>query len=312
MKTRKVLILGSGPAGLTAAIYTARAGVETVVWDGAAPGGALTTTPRVENFPGFPDGVDGVDLILRMRAQAEKWGAVFEGREAARVEAREGGGAKVWAAGEDGCTEWDALVVATGAVPRELGVERERELRGKGVSYCATCDGMFFRGKAVGVVGGGDSACEEAMHLAKLASKVTLIHRRDKLRASAVLAKRVAGEPKIEVKWNAVVAGLVEEGGKLAGVRLKDVRDGGESVLPLDGLFVAVGTEPASAALAGVVETDGRGYLLADGVRTRHPGIFVAGDVADGRYKQAVSAAGTGCRAGLEAARWLEELGEEG
>jgi len=309
---KKILILGSGPAGLTAAIYAARAGAATTVWDGASPGGALVTTPRVENFPGFPDGVDGVDLILKMRAQAERWGAVFEGREAVRVEARAGGGAKVWAAGEAEPTEWDALVVATGAVARELGVERERELRGKGVSYCATCDGAFFRGKPVGVVGGGDSACEEALHLAHLASRVTLIHRRGKLRASAVLAERVAADPNIDVRWNSVVAGLVEDGGKLSGVRLKNTETGGEEVLPLDGLFVAVGMTPASGAVAGLIERDGQGYLAADGVRTPHPGIFVAGDVADPRYRQAVSAAGTGCRAGLEAARWLEESGPEG
>lgn len=310
----ELIVLGSGPAGLTAALYAARGGVATAVWEGPMPGGLLTETPAIENFPGFPGGIGGFDLIMRMREQAEGFGVRFVGKSAAKVEARSGGGAVVTA--EDGETvECRCLVVATGARHRKLGIPGEEELAGKGVSYCATCDGAFFRGKRVAVVGGGDTACEEALFLTKFAREVLLVHRRGTLRAGQVLARRVAENGKIRVVWwrapEEVVAGA---DGKVSGLRVRDVsaEGGGSEVLAVDGVFVAVGVTPASEAVRGVAELDEGGYVRGDGVRTAHEGIFVAGDVADARYRQAVSAAGTGCRAGIEAVRYLQEKGAEG
>ena len=311
----ELIVLGSGPAGLTAALYAARGGVGTAVWEGPVPGGLLTETPAIENFPGFPGGIGGFDLIMRMREQAEGFGVRFVGKSAAKVEAREGGGAIVTA--EDGeRVECRCLVVATGARHRKLGIPGEGELAGKGVSYCATCDGAFFRGRRVAVGGGGDTACEEALFLTKFASEVLLVHRRGALRAGQVLARRVAENGKIRlVLWKVPVEVVAGADGKVSGLRVRDVSEGGggeEEVLAVDGVFVAVGVEPASEAVRGVAEVDGGGYVRGDGVRTGLEGIFVAGDVADARYRQAVSAAGTGCRAGIEAVRYLEEKGSEG
>lgn len=306
-----VLVLGSGPAGLTAALYAARGGVSPLVWEGPLPGGVLTETPAIENYPGFPDGIAGFDLIMKMREQAERFGARFAGKSAVRVEARPGGGAIATA--DDGeRLECRCLVAATGVRHRKLGVPGEAELAGRGVSYCATCDAAFFRGKRVAVVGGGDTACAEALFLTRFASDVLLVHRRDALRASPAVARQVAENVHIQPLWNRAVA-AIEAGpdGKVSAIRLRRTDDAAapEETVALDGVFVAVGLEPVSEALRGLLDVDGGGYVVADGVRTPHPGVFVAGDVADARYRQAVSAAGTGCRAALEALRHLQETG---
>ena len=306
---KSLVILGSGPAGLTAAIYAGRAGLNPLVLDGPAPGGPLTTTPLIENIPGFPDGVAGFDFIDLLRRQAEKFGARFQGALAEQVVPRSGGGADLRL--DDGSVlAADLLIIATGASHRHLGLPGERELSGHGISYCATCDGAFHRGQHIAVVGGGDTAMEEALFLTRFASKVTVIHRRDAFRASKIMAQRVLENPKIEVRWNSVVAALIDPAqGKLTALKLRDTKTGAESILEIGALFVAIGLVPASKPFAGVLETDENGYLHADGVFTKLPGVFVAGDVADSRYRQAVTAAGAGCRAAIEAMHYLEALG---
>lgn len=305
LRMRTLIVIGSGPAGLTAALYAARAGLSPLVLEGPAPGGPLVNTPLIENLPGFPDGVGGFDFIDRLHRQAARFGAAFRGATVTAFAPRPGGGALLTLDGGE-TLEADAAIVATGAAPRPLGLPGEAELAGHGVSYCATCDGAFFRGKPVAVVGGGDSACEEALFLARMASSVTLIHRRGALRASKVLADRVLADPKISVRWNRTVAALGADAGKLASLRLRDAGSGDEETLPLAGLFVAIGLVPASAPFSSAIPTDAQGYLRTDGVFSNHPGVFVAGDVADPVYRQAVSAAGSGCRAGMEAIRHLE------
>ena len=307
MKT--LVILGSGPAGLTAAIYAARAGLAPLVLDGPAPGGPLITTPLIENFPGFSDGIPGFELMDVLRKQAERFGARFQGSSVAQLAPAAGGGAELQL--DDGSAlRADAVIVATGAGHRHLGLPGERELSGHGISYCATCDGAFHRGQPIAVVGGGDTAMEEALFLARFASQVTVIHRRDAFRASKIMAQRVLAHPKIAVRWNAVVTALVDPAqGKLTALKLRDVKTNAESRLEVGALFVAIGLVPASGPFAAALGTDENGYLLADGVRTKLPGVFVAGDVADARYRQAVTAAGTGCRAAIEAMQHLESLG---
>ena len=307
---KSLIIIGSGPAGLTSAIYAARAGLNPLVLDGPAPGGPLIPTPLIENHPGFPDGIAGYDFIDLLRKQAEKFGTRFQGLNVETMLPTAGGGADLRLS--DGSTlHADALIIATGATHRHLGIPGEKELSGHGISYCATCDGAFHRGQPIAVVGGGDTAMEEALFLTRFASKVHVIHRRDAFRASKIMIQRVLENPKIEVHWNSVVSGLVDPAqGKLTALRLRDTKTNAESTLDVGALFVAIGLIPASKPFADALETDENGYLLASGVHTKLTGVFVAGDVADSRYRQAVSAAGTGCRAAIEAMHYLESLGE--
>lgn len=298
-----VIIVGTGCAGLTAAIYTARANLSPLVLEGRLPGGQLTTTTAVENFPGFPEGVDGPDLIQRMHQQAEKFGARFQYGVVEEFEPGAPHRLKV-----DGTwVETRALIVASGASPRYVGLEGESELIGHGVTSCATCDGAFYRNVPVCVVGGGDSAAEEAGFLTRFASKVFLIHRRDTLRASKIMADRALANPKIEPVWNSVVvAYLTDEAGEVRGVRLKNTQTGEESELGVKCVFVAIGHEPNTQAFRAHLDTDSNGYLVQkSGTATNIPGVFAAGDVADHVYRQAITAAGQGCAAAIDAERWL-------
>ncbi len=308
MKT--LVILGSGPAGLTAAIYAARAGLAPLVLDGPSPGGPLITTPLIENYPGFPDGIPGFELMEIMHKQAERFGTRFQGASIEKLIPAPGGGATLRLAGGESL-QADAVIIATGASHRHLDLPGEEELSGHGLSYCATCDGAFHRGQHIAVVGGGDTAMEEALFLTRFGSKVTIIHRRDAFRASKIMADRVLENPKIEVRWNSVVTELVDPAqGKLTALKLKDTVTGEASTLEIGALFVAIGLVPASAPYADVIERDANGYLVTDGVSTPLPGVFVSGDIADSRYRQAVTAAGTGCQAAIEAMHYLESLGE--
>lgn len=307
MKT--LVILGSGPAGLTAAIYAARAGLAPLVLDGPHPGGPLITTPLIENFPGFPDGIPGFELMEVMRKQAERFGALFQSASLRKLEPRSGGGARLLL--DDGSTlQVDVVIIATGANHRLLGLPGEAELSGHGLSYCATCDGAFHRDQHIAVVGGGDTAMEEALFLTRFASKVTVIHRRDALRASKIMAQRVLDHDKIDMRWNTVVEKLIDPAqGTLTALGLRDTVTGETSTMEVGALFVAIGLVPATAPFADVLDLDENGYLLTDGISTKLPGVFVAGDVADTRYRQAVTAAGTGCRTAIEAMHYLESLG---
>jgi len=298
-----VIIVGTGCAGLTAAIYTARANLAPLVLEGRLPGGQLTTTTAVENFPGFPEGIDGPELIMRMHQQAEKFGARFQ---YGVVEAFEPGTPhRVKVDGE--WIETRALIVASGASPRYIGLEGESALIGHGLTSCATCDGAFYRNVPVCVVGGGDSACEEATFLTRFASEVYLIHRRDTLRASKIMADRALANPKVKPVWNStVVAYLTDEAGEVSGVRLRNTVDGTESDLAVKCVFVAIGHEPNTAAFRGIITTDENGYLTQkSGTATNIEGVFAAGDVADHVYRQAITAAGQGCAAAIDAERWL-------
>jgi len=301
-----LIILGSGCAGLTAAIYAARANLSPLVLEGIQPGGQLTTTSEVENFPGFPEGIDGYELTDRMRKQAERFGARFAFAEVGKADLAEGHIA-LHCEGSD--YECRSLIIATGASPRLMNVPGEKELwGGNGVSSCATCDGAFYRGKEVVVLGGGDSACEEALFLTHFASKVTMVHRRGELRASPIMAKRVVEHPKVEVAWFSVVDGMLAgEDGKARAVLLRDVRDSSLRELPCQGIFLAIGHVPNTAPFAAL-DLDKAGYftpLPGSNVRTKIPGVFVAGDCADPHYRQAVTAAGMGCQAAIEAERYL-------
>lgn len=306
----QVIILGSGCAGLSAAVYAARAGLSPLVIEGAMPGGLITTTSEVENFPGFPDGIDGVSLVMNMRAQAEKFGARFESDVVERVELS--AETKKLFASSGKIFECRALIVATGASPKLTGVKGEKELLGgNGVSTCATCDGAFFRGRSVAVIGGGDAACEEASFLTRFAAKVYLVHRRDKFRAAEIMVRRVSENPKIELVLSSVPEEmLADENGRARALRVRNVATGETRDLDVQGIFVAIGHAPNTAFLAGALplEADGTISALRDasGVRTEIPGVCVAGDCADRLYRQAVIAAGTGARAALEAQRFLE------
>lgn len=306
----QVIILGSGCAGLSAAVYAARAGLSPLVVEGAMPGGLITTTSEVENFPGFPDGIDGVSLVMNMRAQAEKFGARFESDVVERVELS--AGTKKLFASSGKIFECRALIVATGASPKLTGVKGEKELLGgNGVSTCATCDGAFFRGRSVAVIGGGDAACEEASFLTRFAAKVYLVHRRDKFRAAEIMVRRVSENPKIELVLSSVPEEmLADENGRARALRVRSVATGETRDLDVQGIFVAIGHAPNTAFLAGALplEADGTISALRDasGVRTEIPGVYVAGDCADRLYRQAVIAAGSGARAALEAQRFLE------
>ena len=304
MDTHPLVILGSGPAGCTAALYAARAGLAPLVLEGPLPGGQLTQTSDVENFPGFPRAVGGYDLVVAMREQAERFGARFEADAVTACDLA--GETKTLTTLTGGTLRCRALIVATGASARWLGVPGEEALRGRGVSACATCDGAFFRGRHVAVVGGGDVACEDALTLSKLCAKVTLIHRRDSLRASKVLADRVLAAPNVEPLWDTVVEAVRDPAqGRVTALALRGVKTGAAAELPVDGLFVAIGHAPNTDFLRGALPLDPAGYVLGEDVRTAVPGVFAAGDVMDPRYKQAVVAASAGARAALEAERFL-------
>ncbi|HYY14929.1 MAG TPA: thioredoxin-disulfide reductase [Chthoniobacterales bacterium] len=302
----KVIIVGSGCAGLTAAIYAARANLNPLVLEGRQPGGQLSTTTLVENFPGFPDGIDGPQLIINMHKQAEKFGTRFSYAE---VTDFDGSNEHVRIKADDEWLETQALIIASGASARWLGLENEEKLIGHGLTSCATCDGAFYKKVPVCVVGGGDSAAEESLFLTRFASKVYLIHRRDKMRASQIMQDRVFGNKKIEPIWNTVVTKYIpDEKGEMRAVTLRNVQTGEESELPVACVFVAIGHDPNTQAYRGKLEADRDGYLIATRlVESKHPGVFVAGDVSDRVYKQAVTAAGTGCAAAMEAERYLAE-----
>jgi thioredoxin reductase (NADPH) len=302
----KLLIVGSGPAGLTAAIYAARANLEPVVLAGSAPGGQLMLTSDVENYPGFPDGIQGPDLMAAMRAQAERFGSRLVDVDIDRVDFSQRP-FRIWARG----TEYrgQAVIVATGASALWLGLDSETRLRGRGVSACATCDGFFFKDREIAVVGGGDTAFEEATYLTRFATKVHLLHRRDTFRASKIMVDRALAHPKIEVHPNVAVEEVLGSE-KVHGLKLRDTVTGERSEMPIEGLFIAIGYEPNTAAFRDWLEVDEKGYLVVhDETGSKVDGVFIAGDVHDHRYRQAVTAAGDGCKAAIDAERWLEAQG---
>jgi thioredoxin reductase (NADPH) len=302
----KVLIIGSGPAGLTAAIYAARANLEPIVLAGSAPGGQLMITSDVENYPGFPLGIQGPDLMAAFREQAERFGSHIVDVDIDRVDFS-GRPFRVWARG----TEYtgDAVIVATGASALWLGLDSETRLRGRGVSACATCDGFFFKDKEIAVVGGGDTALEEATFLTRFASKVHLLHRRDQFRASKIMLERAVAHPKIEIQTNTEVEEVLGSA-KVTGLRLRDTVSGDEREVPMEGLFIAIGYRPNTEVFRDWLEVDEKGYLVVrDETGSKIEGVFIAGDVHDHRYRQAVTAAGDGCRAAIDAERWLEAQG---
>lgn len=298
----QVIIIGSGPAGLTAAIYAARAGLEPLVIEGYGAGGQLMITTDVENYPGFPDGVQGPDMMMMFRQQAERFGTRFITADVSRVDFSERP-FRVWVDNDE--YVGNSVIVSTGASARWLGIDGETRLRGKGVSACATCDGFFFKDKPVVVIGGGDTAMEEALFLTRMCESVTVVHRRDEFRASAIMAERVLENPKISVVWNAAVVD-VEGDNVVEGVRVEDVNTGEQSVIPAAAMFVAIGHQPNTELFEGILDADGEGYLITDGTNTNVEGVFACGDVQDTVYRQAITAAGSGCMAAIDAERWLE------
>ena len=303
---RDVIVIGSGPAGYTAAIYAARGRLNPLMFEGSVTaGGALMNTTEVENFPGFPDGITGPDLMDAMRKQAERFGAELVSDDVTAVDLI--ANPKVVTVGSVDYLA-KTVIVATGSRYRELAADGEKRLSGHGVSWCATCDGFFFREKDIAVVGGGDSAMEEATFLTRFADKVTVVHRRDKLRASKIMQDRAFDNPKIGFRWNSEVAEVLGDG-KVSGLRLRDTKTAEESTLPVTGVFVAIGHEPRTELFVGQLPMDAEGYLLVEhpSTRTGVDGVFAAGDVVDHTYRQAVTAAGTGCAAALDAERWLTD-----
>jgi thioredoxin reductase (NADPH) len=308
METREVIIVGSGPAGLTAAIYTARANLHPLVIEGIGAGGQLMLTTDVENYPGFVDGILGPELMAQFREQAVRFGAEFVTADADRVDLSSDP-KRVWVHG----TEYTAhtVIISTGAQARMLGLESERGLLGHGVSTCATCDGFFFRGQEIAVVGGGDSALEEATFLTRFADKVTVIHRRKELRASKIMQDRAFANPKIEFRWNSKVESVLGEG-SVKGLVLRDVETDATSELAVSGMFVAIGHDPNTKLFVDQIDLDADGYVLTvpGTTQTSVPGVFAGGDVQDRTFRQAITAAGSGCMAALEAERYLEALGD--
>ncbi|SDQ63848.1 thioredoxin-disulfide reductase [Thermostaphylospora chromogena] len=303
---RNVIIIGSGPAGYTAAIYTARADLRPLVFEGSVTaGGALMNTTDVENFPGFPDGILGPDLMDNLRKQAERFGAELVADDVVEVDLN--ASPKVVKTATDTYYA-KSVILATGSSYRKLGLESESRLSGHGVSWCATCDGFFFRDQDIAVVGGGDSAMEEAIFLTRFARSVTVIHRRDTLRASKIMQDRAFANEKIRFLWDSVVTEVLGED-RVSGVRVRNVKTGEESELPVTGLFIAVGHDPRSELVKGQVELDDDGYILVQhpGTGTNIPGVFACGDVVDRIYRQAITAAGTGCQAAIDAERWLAD-----
>ncbi len=301
----KVIILGSGCAGSTAAIYAARANLAPLVFEGHEPGGQLGLTTTVENYPGFPEGVQGPELMELMKKQAQRFGATYVMESATEVDLRRR--PFVVKTGKNSY-EAEALIVAAGASAKLLGLESERKLIGRGVSTCATCDGYFFRGKEVMVVGGGDTAMEEALFLTKFATKVTIVHRRDQLRASKIMAERARKNEKIAFLWDTVITDILDPAkNAVEAVRVKNLKTGAEETRKIDGVFIGIGHEPNTKVFQGQLELNPQGYIIVkDGSRTSVEGVFAAGDVHDHVYRQAVTAAGAGCRAAIDAERWLE------
>ncbi|MGH3372497.1 MAG: thioredoxin-disulfide reductase [Nocardioidaceae bacterium] len=307
-QVRNVIIVGSGPAGYTAAVYAARANLAPLVFEGSVTaGGALMNTTEVENFPGFRDGIMGPELMDHMRAQAERFGAEIVSDDVTEVDLT--GAVKVVRDGAGTEHRAHAVILATGSGYRKLGLADEDRLSGHGVSWCATCDGFFFRGQHIAVIGGGDSAVEEATFLSRFASKVTLVHRRDELRASKIMQDRAFADPKIEFAWNSAVESIHGDD-KLTGITLVDTVTGERRDLDVTGLFIAIGHDPRSELLAGQVRLDEEGYVLVDhpSTKTNLPGVFACGDLVDHHYRQAVTAAGTGCAAALDAEKFLADL----
>ncbi|MGD9695746.1 MAG: thioredoxin-disulfide reductase [Thermoleophilia bacterium] len=302
-----VIVIGGGPAGYTAAVYAARANLAPVVAEGFGAGGQLMATTDVENYPGFAEGVTGPELMQAMRAQAERFGATLIQADVDRVDlsSRPFG---VWIDGDEYRAR--ALIIATGAQARWLGLPSESRLRGFGVSTCATCDGFFFRGKRMVVVGGGDSAMEEALFLARMAESVTIVHRRDEFRASRIMVDRALANEKIQVRWNAVVEEVLGDG-KVESVRVRDTVTGELEDIPAAAMFVAIGHDPNTGLFEGQIDLDDEGYIVTDGTRTNVEGVFAAGDVQDTVYKQAITAAGSGSMAAIDAERWLEAQGDD-
>ena len=308
MADRKVVVIGSGPAGLTAALYTARANLKPLLVEGLESGGQLMLTTMVENWPGFRDGIMGPDLMAEMRLQAERFGTDVMQGNVERVDVNRRPFSIAFADGRTITT--DALIVATGASARWLEIGVDRKLSGRGVSTCATCDGYFFRGKPIAVVGGGDSAMEEAIYLTRFATKVTVIHRRDSLRASKIMQDKAFANPKIEFIWDSEIADIKDvERGEVTGIDVRNLKTSKLTHLPLDGVFVAIGHTPNTALFRGQLELDEAGYILTHhGSKTSCPGVFAAGDVQDHVYRQAITAAGSGCMAAIDAERYLDGL----
>ena len=308
MADRKVVIIGSGPAGLTAALYTARANLAPLLVEGLEAGGQLMLTTMVENWPGFRDGIMGPDLMTEMRAQAERFGTEIVQGDVTRVDLQRRPFTMTFADG--GAVTTDALIIATGASARWLEIGSDRKLSGHGVSTCATCDGYFFRGKPIAVIGGGDSAMEEAIYLTRFATKVSVVHRRDTLRASKIMQDKAMANPKIEFIWDSEVAEVKDaEKGEVTGIIVRNLKTGHLSDVPLDGVFIAIGHTPNTSLVTGQLELDANGYIQThSGSKTSVAGVFAAGDVQDHIYRQAVTAAGSGCMAALDAERYLEGL----